>query len=588
MMLLSTVSFCAASPSRSCWLFMNVPSACTPLSLRLLQTRWTRVCAESEHAGRSDKIPAINGSLLRGTFLAYASSHKVLSRVICLFLSAFWKEALIMKSVCRSPRRRVALPMIALASLAAAPHAASAQAVGGFLHPGRESGNLPARQTQTTQSRPASNGPVQSFPPSYQPSPVHPNPVFGRPAAPARTEPLPNISVQGYTHGPVVNVPDEAERPMRPGIRYRDRQPRGRESYDPQYNPTRSVAPVGPGNGFFNNTLPPIGPGNGFSPRPIAPVGPANGFSGYGYSNAPVRITTPQGPQRLPRDYDHNNYIYNTIINPTPIIAGAPPLLGGYYYGNYCDTYASSYTYPSVYRCYAGIPRYIFNPTVIVVGQPYSPVYATSYLPFFPPAYSVTYNENNYYVSSEDRAHDFEAGGERAREALRNAYPANSYQAAFADIARAWTDGDIAPLRRHLRDTDTRLSVFLDKKYSYSIASGDFAQITRDALDRLNTVSFEFTRLRKAKNGDVTAFGKHIYLAVDSLGNQGTSNDGDTVPFDQNGYDNTNVSPYNQSNDPATGEEKTVFVSYTLRHGDGKWYIIALDSSQHSLVNSQE
>ena len=220
-----------------------------------------------------------------------------------------------------------------------------------------------------------------------------------------------------------------------------------------------------------------------------------------------------------------------------------------------------------------------------MVTQPYCPVYTTSYLPFYPPLYPVTYNENNYYFSNEERTRDFEAGGDRAKEAIRNSYSADSYQAAFADIARGWSDGDIKLIRRHTRDADTRLSVFLNKKYSYSIASGDFLQITRDALDRLNTVSFDFTRLRKAKNGDVTAFGRHVYRVSDTSSRSGS--DGDTVPFDQNGSDSSSSSPYGQSSDPASGEKKTVYVSYTLRNKDDKWYIIAVDSSEHSLSASE-
>ena len=304
------------------------------------------------------------------------------------------------------------------------------------------------------------------------------DPFPQRPVMPTRID-IPS----NYTRGPVVSVPEEMPRPTRSIYREQNWQPQYQSQYqqssDPQYNPTRIVAPVGPANGFFNNSIPPIGPANGF---------------GNSYSNVPARIDTPQGPQNFSRRDGQNNYVYNTVINPTPVIAGAPPLLGGYYYGNYCDTDAPTYTYPSVYSAYFGFPRYIFNPTVIVASQPYCPVYATSYLSFSPPVYPVTYNETNYYFTNENREQDVEAGGERAKAALRSAYPADSYQAAFADIARAWNDGNIKLLRRHVRDTDTRLSVFLDKKYSYSIASGDFLQITRDALDRLNTVSFDFTR----------------------------------------------------------------------------------------------
>ena len=481
----------------------------------------------------------------------------------------------------RAPRSLIctaALPFIALTALVSAPQAASAQAVGGYMRGGGGGGNAaPSEsQNQPRTEQPRAEQPRPTQPQERQYSPMHSGVISQRPSEPAR------ISTPSYSsRGPAVTIPEEVSRPSHPDYRggrpsysQQDNQP----SADSQYNPTRLVAPVGPANGFFNNSIPPIGPGNGFG---------SNSFSNNGYSNGPVRITTPQGPQYFPRHHDNyeNNYVYNTVINPSPVIIGAPSLLGGYYYGNYCDNYVENYTYPSVYSSYFGFPRYLYNPTVIVVTQPYCPVYTTSYLPFYPPLYPVTYNENNYYFSNEERTRDFEAGGDRAKEAIRNSYSADSYQAAFADIARGWSDGDIKLIRRHTRDSDTRLSIFLNKKYSYSIASGDFLQITRDALDRLNTVSFDFTRLRKAKNGDVTAFGKHVYRVSDTSTRSGA--DGDTVPFDSNGSDTSSSSPYSQSSDPASGDKKTVYVSYTLHRKDDKWYIIAVDSSEHSLTASE-
>lgn len=417
------------------------------------------------------------------------------------------------------------------------------------------------------------NPPVYNNVPSYSP-PVYNNapgygnaPAFGN--APVFRSERPS--------GPAVVVPDPFEGTPR--------------SSDRRLRPGRFG---GAANGYSNPSASAFGSRSGYANaadlRPIRPVGSARGYSNSGYpGGTDIRITTSRGPQFVPPTVYRNTYIYNNV-NRSTVIVNAPPLLGGYYYSNYCDTYAPTCTYPSVYSVYAGFPQYIFNasPSVIIIGQPVYLPYVTAYLPFDTPNYSVTYNQNNYYVASESRARVIEGGGAPARAALKNAYPADSYQAAFADIARAWTDGDIAPLRKHIRDTDTRVSVFLNKKYSYSIASGDFVQITRDALDRLHTVSFDFTRLRKAKTGDVTAYGAHVYRTGDSQGGR----DGDTVPFDQNGTDagGTNsetTSPYDKAGDPAVGAEKTVYVSYTLRHRDGQWYIVEVGSSDHALVSEQ-
>ena len=299
-----------------------------------------------------------------------------------------------------------------------------------------------------------------------------------------------------------------------------------------------NLPPVGPGNGFFRNPIPPVGPANGYFTNPIPPVGPGNGF----------------------------------FRGKAPVTGGGPALLGGYYYGNYCNVYAPN-SYPSLYSGYSGFPQYVYS-TNIVVADPQPVDYDTPSLPFYTPVYQTTYNQTNYYVATPERVAQLQAGGEQAKAALEHAYPADSFQAAFADIAHAWTDNNLDLLRSHLRNADTRISVFLDGKYSYSIASGDFSQITRDALDRLHTVSFTFTHLRKAKNGDVTAYGTHVYrggsAAADGV-------DTGVVPFDQAGSDPS-------ADGSALEPDKTVYVSYTLRRYGNEWDVVATDSASHDLA----
>ena len=447
----------------------------------------------------------------------------------------------------------------ALAALVALPVSVSAQAVIGYRRP--------SAQGQSTPSTPAQSVSTPS-------APARSESLFARPNGPT-----PSMSITTNSSifrsqrpsGPVFVTPDPSER-----------------NYDFRHQ-----------DSWHQPSLPPIGPANGFFTHPIPPIGPANGFfNSTGVSNpvfpngSDVRLTTPYGPQETYgsqegsrwRYHDNDNWRYhdnggysNGSAYSQSIIVNAPPLLGGYYYGSYCDNAVTSYTYPSVYCTYAGFPRYLYNPTVVVISQPYIPAYETTFLPFYTPSYPVTYNQNNYYVTNEERAQDLEAGGDRAKAALRHAYPADSYQAAFGDIARAWMDDAVKPLRKHVRDNDTRVSVFLDKKYSYSIASSDFVQITRDALDRLNTVSFDFTRLRKAKNGDVTAYGIHVYRTGTTDSKDDAS--GDTVPFDGSGTDTVTNS--------SKSVEKTVYVSYTLHLHDTQWYIISVDSSDQPLVPAQ-
>lgn len=312
--------------------------------------------------------------------------------------------------------------------------------------------------TTTQPSAPAQFGTAQPRPPMRVTGPMQPYPIAAPPAgwtnapgnAPAGWRNAPGNAPAGWTNGT-----------------------NARGNY-PSNWPGTGLRPIGP---VTQN-----GPINGAS-APVTRVfnGPTvTGTVTYGPSR-PVRVTTPLGPQTLP----------NNVYNPYPvygngggvnIVTGGPVLLGGYYYGNYCDNGFGPYAFPAIYSGYDGFPQYIYSPGVIVLSQPYYPAYETGYLPFNAPTYPVTYNENNYYVSSPQTADDIEQGGETARHALKSAAPEGSYQAAFGDIERAWQDGNMGLLSRHLRDNDTKLSVFLKGKYSYSIAASDFTQITRDAF----------------------------------------------------------------------------------------------------------
>jgi hypothetical protein len=110
--------------------------------------------------------------------------------------------------------------------------------------------------------------------------------------------------------------------------------------------------------------------------------------------------------------------------------------------------------------------------------------------------------------------------------------------------------------------------VFLNTKYKYSLDAADFQQITHDAYTQINTDSFQFTLIQKAKNGDVTAYGTHTYT-TDSEGT------GEILPF------STSLST---SGDGAS--KQTVYISYTLRHNDQDWYVTAIDTSAQPIVQA--
>lgn len=414
-----------------------------------------------------------------------------------------------------------------LTALFALPQSASAQLVAGYGY---------ARPGAVVQGQPLPQRPVQvqpSIPMMMRPGPVMRGnyPVYSR--MPTQSAPVYNSTVT-IGHAPVYNPS--------PTYGQGGYNNYNNNSYGGGYaNAPGAYYPSGGSYGaipYGTALAPPVGPGNGFFPNPVPPVGPGNGF-GSGQA---------------------------------PITGGGPALLGGYYYGGYCNDGGGRHEYRSVYSNYSGFPQYLYSPNVVVVSNDYPPDYSTP-LPFYTPVYQTTYNQNNYYVATPERVDELQAGGAQAKAALEHAYPASSFQAAFADIAQAWTDGDIDLIRKHLRDNDTRVSIFLDGKYSYSIASSDFSQITRDALDKLHTDSFSFNRIRKAKNGDVTAFGSHVYRASDA--ENGADSSG-TVPFDQAGDGSTDGDNLSAA--------KTIYVSYTLRRYGTEWDIVATDSANHDLA----
>lgn len=456
--------------------------------------------------------------------------------------------------------------LIAFAVLAFAPCVAHAQAVGGFVRrstgPVSPQPSMPVQTPQQSTSAPVYTTPTQNTTTTYSP-----------PVQIVRPLPSPIPSTQGYSNAPSYNMPSYNGNSQAPNSLYRRRVTGSGYSNGPVYSNAPIYAPSQNGN------------------APVYGSAPAN-------SNAPVygssdrsgrrlRVTTPTGPRYLQpptvigRVYTYPTYNNAPVYGPAPGY-GAPgyggsntTLLGGYYYGNYCDTYVSG-AYPSVYGFYLGFPQYILTPGVTVTTITPYPIYVTPYLPFDAPSYPVTYNENNYYVSSPERVQEVQAGGDEARAVVRHAAAEGSYQAAFGDIEQAWSTGNVGLLRKHVRDEDTKVSVFLKNKYAYSLASGDLVQITRDAFDRLDTVSFQFDHLRKAKNGDVTAYGKHVYRLRD--GGDGATAGGDAVPFTTDG------GAGDSSTSDIADADKTVYVSYTLRHGGGVWYIVGVNSSPTPVV----
>lgn len=336
---------------------------------------------------------------------------------------------------------------------------------------------------------------------------------------------------------------------------------------------------------YGDQTLPPeqrIGPLDGY----------ANGYRNPDPIGAQVYSYTQPSYGSIPDAESSSRGPVSITFTPRRFIGGSGRYrhhgYDGYYYGNYGAGGAGADTYPSAYCGYSGFPGSIYASAgnVVVYSPPAGSAYVGSYMPFSPMDYVNSQIAGLYdYYNLAIRENPLPAEGradipqyapappqyqepEPAQPPVEEpqgpssqssapsvdqaqpAYAAGSYKEAFADIQDAWNSGDIEPIEKHLKAGDSKIAISLGNKYSYSIASSDWADITRDAFDHLDTVSFQFTVLRFQKNGDITGYATHVYTGKD-------------------------------------GQQETMYVSYTLRHRNGQWYVVAVDTSRTPIVPAQ-
>ncbi len=126
---------------------------------------------------------------------------------------------------------------------------------------------------------------------------------------------------------------------------------------------------------------------------------------------------------------------------------------------------------------------------------------------------------------------------------------ASGLEGALADIRRAWTDGRLDLIQNHVRASQS-IAVLLDGRYDYTIESGDYIDMTADAMDDMETVSFTWEKVRERTNGDYTAMARHVF-------------------YDDDGY------------------IRTVYVTYNLRRYAGGYVITEVGSSTSPIFWSE-
>jgi hypothetical protein len=87
---------------------------------------------------------------------------------------------------------------------------------------------------------------------------------------------------------------------------------------------------------------------------------------------------------------------------------------------------------------------------------------------------------------------------------------------AIAEIRHAWMNGDYARLKSRLPEKG-RVRIYLKGKYKYAVDAPDFAQMTQDAMKRIDTTSFTLDRVKRLSDDRAFASGEHVYYDPDHV-----------------------------------------------------------------------
>ena len=89
--------------------------------------------------------------------------------------------------------------------------------------------------------------------------------------------------------------------------------------------------------------------------------------------------------------------------------------------------------------------------------------------------------------------------------------PAEAVQDALADIRKAWLNGDFERIRARFAEPGT-VGIYPKGQFQVTMESSMFLAVIRDAMSRLDTLSFEFDRPRTLPDGRVFVSGRHVLM----------------------------------------------------------------------------
>jgi hypothetical protein len=212
------------------------------------------------------------------------------------------------------------------------------------------------------------------------------------------------------------------------------------------------------------------------------------------------------------------------------------PTFGGFSYGGYAFDYGSPFYggyVPSVYSLYGSwYPPYLPQERVYII---------------LPDAVKERAAPD---TQQEDRG-DQSLSGKQPRtddgEYYLSPRSGETLDDAIAEIRHAWMNGDYTRLKSRLPEKG-RVRIYLKGKYKYSVDAPDFAQMTQDAMKRIDTTSFALDRVKRLSDDRAFASGEHIYYDPDHVKHE-------------------------------------VYVSYGLAKEDGRWKITEAGSSMEPVAS---
>jgi len=169
--------------------------------------------------------------------------------------------------------------------------------------------------------------------------------------------------------------------------------------------------------------------------------------------------------------------------------------------------------------------------------------YGFNYPGYYPSIYSYygwcpgwVYPDRVYYDSSDYVYHN-----PYRYYYSNNGMDYNGAEQAINDIRQAWLNSDLSLLSAHLTD-QVGIRVYFDGQYKYTTATGDYYAMTSDTMSTTHTESMDLGDPVWISSQEVFYTGRHEFTDPD-------------------------------------GSQRTVYVSYRLRHLGSGWYIVGIGTS---------